>query len=226
MLVLNKPPLLATMGVQAGEDSLVSRGKKYLQKKYQKPGNVYLGVVSRLDAWVSGLIVLARTSKAAGRLNDQFRNRLTKKTYLAIVPDRRSLPESGELRHRLTKDERKRRMIAHPENGLAVQPPGSQLAVLNFVTLARYNLNRLIEIQLHTGRKHQIRVQLASCGCSILGDRKYGSEFDFARGIALHSYRLELKHPTRKENLVFQVDPPSYWNLARFADGSISKREK
>lgn len=216
LLVVNKPPLLATMGVQAGEDSLVARAKEFLREKYHKPGNVFVGVVSRLDSWVSGVIVLARTSKAAGRLNEQFRNRQVKKTYLAIIPDDKSLAESGELRHRLKKDERKHCMIAYPSDGPSLELLNFQSAVLNYETLGRYNGLRLISIQLETGRKHQIRVQFASEGCPIIGDRKYGSMLDFSRGIALHSYKLEFRHPTREEMLCFRVDPPSDWNLARF----------
>jgi len=216
LLVVNKPARLPTMGVRSGEDSLITRGKEYIKQKYHKPGNVYLGVVSRLDAWVSGVIVLARTSKAANRLNDQFRNRLTKKTYLAIVSDRKNFPEQGELRHRLFKDEGNHRMVAITEEPLESEDRKTQLAVLNFFTRGRYNSERLIEIQLETGRKHQIRAQFSSLGCPIVGDQKYGSSHPFKEGIALHSYRLEFEHPVSKEWLTFVTSPPRFWHLDRF----------
>jgi 23S rRNA pseudouridine1911/1915/1917 synthase len=216
LLVVNKPALLPTMGVEAGEDSLVRRGKAYLKQKYHKPGNVYLGVVSRLDARVSGVIVLAKTSKSAARLNDQFRQRLTKKTYLAIVPDRGNLPERGELRHRLYKDEKNHRMVGLPEDSLREGDPKNQLAILSFDTRGRYNKLRLLEIGLETGRKHQIRVQLSQAGCPIVGDQKYGSPLPFPAGIALHSSRLEFEHPTGRKWLSFSVDPPDCWQWQRF----------
>lgn len=216
LLVVNKPAVLPTMGVVAGEDSLVKRGKAYLKQKYHKPGNVYLGVVSRLDAWVTGVMVLAKTSKSANRLNDQFRERRIKKTYLAIVPDRKNLPERGELRHRMYKEEKNHRMIAVPDSQGESGERKNQLAILGFWTKARYNNLRLLEIELKTGRKHQIRAQLSQTGCPILGDQKYGSSLTFPEGIALHSHRLEFEHPTGRQWLSFTVDPPEYWQLQRF----------
>jgi 23S rRNA pseudouridine1911/1915/1917 synthase len=214
LLVIDKPALLATMGVREGEDSLVVRAKDYLRDKYNKPGNVYLGVVSRLDSFVSGVIVLARTSKAASRLTDQFRKRSPDKTYLALVPNNDSLPERGRLEHFLYKDESQHRMVATKQ--LPPNQPTAKNAILNFSTIGLHNEQRLLEIKLETGRKHQIRVQLAAAGCPIIGDRKYDSEVSFKTGIALHSHRLTIEHPTLRSPQSFQSVPPPFWRIERF----------
>jgi 23S rRNA pseudouridine1911/1915/1917 synthase len=221
LLVIDKPALLPTMGVRDGEDSLVNQVKDYLRQKYNKPGNVYLGVVSRLDSFVSGVIVLARTSKAASRLTDQFRRRAVSKNYLAIVPDIQSLPDFGQLQDRLIKDESLHRMVALNKNSPA--HPQEKAAKLSFRTLGRHDGQRLLAISLETGRKHQIRVQLAAAGCPVIGDRKYKSPETFKKGIALHSHRLAFEHPTTKETQSFQTDPPRFWRIDRFGyDGNVT----
>ena len=214
LLVIDKPALLPTMGARAGEDSLVVRSKEYLREKYNKPGNVYLGVVSRLDSFVSGVIVLARTSKAASRLSDQFRKRSPDKTYLAIVPDNDSIPDQGRLEHFLYKDESQHRMVAMRK--ASSQRPQAKEAILNYTTLGKNNDQRLLQIKLETGRKHQIRVQLAAVGCPIIGDRKYDSDVGFKTGIALHSHRLTIEHPTQRSSQSFQSEPPTFWRIERF----------
>ncbi len=214
LLVADKPTLLPTMGVKQGVDSLVDQAKAYLREKYQKPGNVYLGVVSRLDSHVSGVIVLARTSKAARRLTEQFRLRQVEKTYLAIVPESETLPAAGRLQHRLVKNESQHRMLALSEN--APHQALEKMASMVYETVGRHKKQRLLRVTLETGRKHQIRVQLAASDCPIVGDRKYGSELPFEKGIALHSYRLTLYHPTRKEPQSFQSEPPAFWRIRRF----------
>jgi len=219
LIVIDKPVLLPTMGVAEGDESLVTRVKDYLRTKYNKLGNIYVGVVSRLDSHVSGVIVLARTSKAAGRLADQFRRRTSGKTYLAIISDHHDFADSGRLEHRLLKNESQHRMIVLPES--AANRAGEKRAVLVYRTVGRNQGQRLLEIQLETGRKHQIRVQFAACGCPIIGDRKYNSPLPFAEGIALHSHRLEIEHPTLKKSLAFQSLPPACWKIARFGyDGT------
>jgi len=215
LLVVDKPALLATMGVSSGETSLVSLAKDYLKQRYDKPGNVYLGVVSRLDAFVSGVTVLARTSKAAARLNDQFRQALVEKTYWAIVPD--NLPsDQGRLTHRLVKDDARRRMIT--VNQQDARYGAAKEARLNYRVIGRHRDQCLLQIDLETGRKHQIRVQLETIGCPIVGDRKYNSPLRFQPGIALHSRRLKIVHPTLKEEITFESPPGDSWQLDRFGE--------
>jgi len=214
LLVVNKPAGLATQGVIEGAPSVVTAAKEYLKKKYNKPGKVYLGVVSRLDAAVSGVLVLARTSKAAARLTEQFRDRSTEKTYWALVeqpPD----PRAGQLDHWVLKDDRAMRMRV-----VLPRTRGAQQARLDYRTLDTDKGRTLVEVHLHTGRKHQIRLQLAEIERPILGDRKYGSRTDFTAGIALCAVRLSIEHPTTKDRLVFQAPPPPHWKLPRGKAGS------
>ncbi len=226
LLVIDKPPLLATMGSKPGEDSLYLQAQSYLKKKYNKPGNVFVGVVSRLDSFVSGVVVLARTSKAASRLSQQFRDGSVEKTYWAIIPDSggQSLPRSGSLVDRVVKNEAQHRMIVLPESRPAVT--GEKEARLSYNTIGTtagetksagaLGQFRLIEIKLETGRKHQIRVQFSNAGCAIVGDRKYDSDVPFKRGIALHSRRLTVQHPTKKVLQSFESPVPDCWNVERF----------
>ncbi len=205
LLVVHKPPGLPTMGVKPEIPSLLAVAKRYIKEKYAKPGNVYLGVVSRLDTPVSGVVVMARTSKAAARLNEQFRERLVAKTYWALV--------EGHLREReqelvdwLGEDPRHRRVAVVPQ-GTA----GAREARLRCYRLQRCRRGSLVEVELLTGRKHQIRVQLASRGYPILGDRKYGSRAQFGEGIALLAKTLRIMHPVTREPLEFSVRPPAAW---------------
>ena len=208
LLVVNKPAGLPTQGVVEGAASVVTLAKTYLKQKYKKPGNVYLGVVSRLDASTSGVLVLARTSKAAARLAAQFREHETEKIYWALV-ERPPEPPVGELSHWVLKNDRQRRMEVVPP-----RTRGAQHAKLAYQTLRAEKQRALVEVHLHTGRKHQIRLQLATIGCPVLGDRKYGSRAEFpAGGIALHAKRLAIEHPTTKERLEFQAPAPQAWDL-------------
>jgi 23S rRNA pseudouridine1911/1915/1917 synthase len=202
LFVVNKPPGLPTQGVVEGAASVVTQAKAYLKRKYKKPGNVYLGVVSRLDASVSGVLVLARTSKAAARLSEQFRERKVEKVYWAVVeqvPD----PPAGELLDWVKKDERNQRMAVVSRYTI-----GAQRARLTYRTLQQRLGGCLVEVRLETGSKHQIRLQLSHLGCPILGDRKYGSRRPLAGGIALHAQRLEFAHPVSQEALKFIAQPP------------------
>jgi len=217
LMVINKPALLPTMGVVEGQRSLVSLVKSYLKVKYRKPGNVYVGVVSRLDSFVSGIVVFARTSKAAARLSRQFAESSVTKKYLAIVQGHLA-ENNGTLRHWLVKDENKHRMIA--VNADQARRLNARCAVLHFRKRGFSQGNCLLEIVPQTGRKHQIRVQLASEGCSIVGDRKYGNNEPFPRGIALHSQSLTLAHPTERREMSFLAEPPGYWELWRFQEPS------
>ena len=213
LLVLNKPPLIATMGAQPGAPSLLVEAKKYLKQKYNKPGNVYLGVVSRLDAFVSGAIVFARTSKSASRLSDQFRRRNITKQYRAIVPGG-ILSNQGVLENWIFKDDASHRMRCTSD----AKRPDAKLGRLAYEVIGREKNAEfeLLKIYLETGRKHQIRVQLSHAGSPIVGDRKYGSRDPFVRGIALHCYQIGFEHPTLKKQMEFTVEPPQHWSLRKF----------
>ena len=202
LLVINKPAGLPTQGVVEGAASVVTAAKEYLKRKYKKPGNVYLGVVSRLDSSVTGVLVLARTSKAAARLNDQFRERTAKKTYWAVV-ERPPDPPAGELVDWLKKDEKRHRMAV-----VSRHTAGAQKAKLSYRTVSKQPRGTLVEVQLETGRKHQIRVQLAHLGCPILGDHKYSGRRTAGGTLALHAHTLEIAHPVTKEILRFVAPAP------------------
>ncbi len=212
IIVVDKPPLLPTMGVAAGESSLVNLVKQYLRRKYAKPGNVYLGVVSRLDAYTSGLLVLARTSKAASRLTRQFQTGEVEKSYTAILEGRLGEP-TGRLLDWIAKNDERRRMEVVDE-----QAAGAKRAELTWQVLGYWQDRTLIRVELLTGRKHQIRVQFAHADTPVFGDRKYGGSGDFSPGIALHSTSLGLVHPVRREAMNFRVEPPASWNLQRFTN--------
>ena len=209
LLVVNKPAGLPTMGVAAGAPNLLDEAKQYVRENYAKPGEVYLGVVSRLDAPVTGVVLFARTSKAARRLNEQFRERRVEKTYWAIVE---GVVEnaSDELTHYLRKDERHRKVhVTH------AHAPGAQEARLRYTVLESSEFASRLEIALETGRKHQIRVQLAKIGHPILGDRKYGATLAFADGVALHARKLAIEHPVRRERMEFVAPAPSAWRKGK-----------
>ena len=209
LLVVNKPAMLPTMGVAPERPNLLKVAKEYVRIKYDKPGNVYLGIVSRLDAPVTGLVVMARTSKAAGRLSKAFRDHEVEKIYWAIA-DGQIDPPSGRLENYLRKDERHRRVhTTHADC------PDAQLAWLEYSMLKASDDHSLIEVRPGTGRKHQIRVQLAKLGFPITGDRKYGSSVEFPHGIALHARGLILEHPVRREPLHLEAPLPAAWKKFR-----------
>jgi len=204
LLVVNKPAGLPTQGVASDAESLVHLAKESLKQRYDKPGNVYLGVVSRLDAVVSGVVVLARTSKAAARLSEQFRGRSVEKTYWAVTA---GVPgKAGELVDWVAKDESQQRMAV-----VARSVAGAQEAVLHYRLLRPVERGMLVEVRLITGRKHQIRLQLSNAGHPVLGDKKYGSALRFSPGIALHARRLVIDHPTRHEPIEIIAPLPASW---------------
>ncbi len=205
LLFVNKPAALPTMGVPAGQPSLIEQVRSYLKTKYDKPGRAYVGIVSRLDALASGVIVLARTSKAAGRLSEQFRQGEVIKLYWVLVEGRPE-PSSGECLDLIRKDDARQRMYVTRQSH-----PSALSARLSYRTLARFPRASLLEIRLDTGRKHQIRVQMAQRGHPVLGDRKYGSTRSFPQGIALHARQIAVKHPVRPETLAIEAPLPACW---------------
>lgn len=205
LLVVNKPTGLPTMGVAEDRPSVLSVAKDYIKRRYNKPGNVYLGVVSRLDAPVTGVLVIARTSKAAKRLNEQFRARSVEKIYWALVEGKIN-PEEGVCVDLMTEDKRHRRMWV-----VGPTIPDAKEARLTYCTLSSIKKGTHLEIHLETGRKHQIRLQLAERGYPILGDRKYGSVRRWPEGIALHARRLTIDHPILHEPITFEAPLPKPW---------------
>jgi len=194
----------------AGKEETLDRAVKgYLKAKYQKPGNVFLGIVHRLDRVVSGVLLFARTSKAAARLAEQFREGTIEKVYWAIVEGRMQ-ESSGELRSWLKKDEAAGRVKA-----VSPGTAGSREALLSFQRRAYADNITWLEIRPRTGRTHQLRVQLAHLGHPIFGDSKYGSIHSFDRAIALHARSLVFNHPVRREPISLTAPLPASWR-ARF----------
>lgn len=207
LLVVDKPAGIATMGSVAGVPTVARQAAEYLRQRYNKPGNVFVGVVSRLDRLVSGTLVLARTSKAARRLSEQIRQRAVDKRYLAMVEGK--LEVSGCWRHVVdfvAKDDAAQRMKIVPQI-----KAGAQEARLRLRVLAASSRTSLLEVELLTGRKHQIRLQLSELGYPIVGDAKYGAQRKFSPGIALHCRRLTLVHPTLGKSMAFQSDVDVHW---------------
>lgn len=191
IIVVNKASGEIVQGDKTGDTPLSDIVKDYLKRRYQKPGNVFLGVVHRLDRPVSGVVLFARTSKALPRLNALFaQHERVRKTYWAIVANRPP-QEEGTLTHWLTRDERTNKARAYDR-----EVPRSKRSVLSYRVVAHSERYYLLEVQLETGRHHQIRCQLAKMGCPIRGDLKYGAPRSNPDGsISLHARRLCLEHP-------------------------------
>ena len=203
IIIVNKCSGEIVQGDKTGDKPLSDTVKEYIKKKYNKPGNVFLGVVHRLDRPVSGLVVFAKTSKALSRLNDMFRTGDVHKTYWAVVK-RRDIAMEGTLTDWLTRNERQNKSYAHER-----EVPGAKKAVLKYKVRAVADNYMLIEVTLLTGRHHQIRCQLSHMGCPIKGDLKYGAPRSNPDGsISLLSRRVEFVHPVSKENIVVYADVP------------------
>lgn len=203
IIIVNKHSGEIVQGDKTGDKPLSDTVKEYIKQKYNKPGNVFLGVVHRLDRPVSGLVVFAKTSKALSRLNDMFRTGDVHKTYWAIVK-RRDIATEGTLTDWLTRNERQNKSYAHER-----EVPGAKKAVLKYKVRAVADNYMLIEVTLLTGRHHQIRCQLSHMGCPIKGDLKYGAPRSNPDGsISLLSRRVEFVHPVSKENIVAYADVP------------------
>ena len=208
ILVVNKAAGLLVQGDQTGDESLVDIAKRYIKDKYHKPGNVFLGLVHRLDRPTTGVIVLARTSKALTRLNQQFKDRLTKKVYRAVVSG--SPEPKARLEHFLRKNSSQNKSFHYPKNTL-----NTKHAILRYRYIEQLRSYHVLEIELETGRHHQIRVQLAAVGLHIKGDLKYGAKRPNQNGsIHLHAQSLALAHPTTKEEMKFIAPYPDdvIWN--------------
>jgi len=204
VIVVNKKASEIVQGDKTGDETMPDRIKSYLKEKYQKPGNVFCGVVHRLDRPTSGAVVFARTSKALERLNAQFREKETNKVYWAIV-ESKPLQDSGTLVHYLKKNEKQNKSYATVD-----EVPGSKKAILHYKLIGSSDKYFLLEIELETGRHHQIRVQLSTIGCRIKGDVKYGAKRPNPDGsISLHARTLEFNHPTSKESLKFTAPVPN-----------------
>ncbi len=205
LLVVEKPINIPTQEDNTKDKDLLTILKEYIKEKYNKPGNVYLGLVHRLDRPVGGIMVFARTSKAASRLSEQVRNKTFKKTYNAVVIG--NINKEGKLKDYLLKDEKK--------NIVKVDKNGKE-AILNFKKLDFKNNMSLVEINLETGRSHQIRVQMSHYGYPLFGDQKYNKTSKAGEQIALFAKKIEFIHPTTNELLTFELDLPNRYPFTIF----------
>jgi 23S rRNA pseudouridine1911/1915/1917 synthase len=217
LLIVNKVSGVLVQGDATGDIPLVELCKHYIKEKYDKPGAVFLGVVHRIDRPVSGIVVLARTSKALERMNALFREKETQKTYWAVVKNKPPR-EEGVLVHWLVKDEKKNKTTAFTR-----ETPAALRSELSYRLLAQQHGYFLLEVKPVTGRPHQIRVQLATMGCPINGDVKYGAPHANEDGsINLHARALAFLHPVKKEQVMFTAPLPDneYWKyFAHLTDG-------
>ena len=209
IIVVNKTASEIVQADKTGDTPLSETVKQYLKEKYQKPGNVFLGVTHRLDRPVSGLVIFAKTSKALTRLNEMFRAGEVKKTYWAVVKNAPKESE-GELVHFLVRNEKQNKSYAYDK-----EVPNSKKAVLDYRLIGRSENYYLLEVDLKTGRHHQIRCQLAKMGCPIKGDLKYGFPRSNPDGsICLHARTVQFVHPVSKEMIQLTAPVPegNLWN--------------
>lgn len=209
IIAVNKRPSDIVQGDKTGDTPLSDFVKQYIKEKYNKPGEVFIGTVHRIDRPVSGIVLFARTSKALTRLNQMFQGKEIQKTYWAVVKNKPKQPE-GKLVHYLIKNEAKNMSRAYEK-----EQPGTLRSELDYSLICSSDNYHLLEIKPMTGRHHQIRVQLSSMGCPIKGDLKYG--FDRSNkdaSIHLHARQVEFIHPVKKEAVVIVAPPPNevLWN--------------
>lgn len=204
LIAVNKRAGQLVQGDKTGDLSLDTLLKRYIKKKYNKPGDVFLGVVHRVDRPVSGVVIFARTSKALSRMNDLFRDKEIRKTYWCIVKEMPS-PEQATLKHHLVKNQKQNKSYAYTK-----PQKGTKEGVLDYQLISRSDNYFLLEVLLHTGRHHQIRCQLAKIGSAIRGDLKYGYPRSNKDGsISLHARSLEFIHPVRKEPMKIIAPVPA-----------------
>ncbi len=207
LLGLNKPSGWPSAHFDGGDQTMDLVAKAYLKEKYDKPGNVFLGVVHRLDKSTSGCLLFARTSKAAARLSEQFREGAVEKVYYAVVEvGGNGIADMGTLEDWLWHDD-----DAHLVRVVEEDAPDAKHARLHYAVKASHGKRRLLELRPLTGRKHQLRVQLASRGYPIVGDAKYGSPHRLGNAIALHARSLSFLHPTTTEPITLTADIPRHW---------------
>ena len=206
LIIVNKAPGEIVQGDKTGDIPLVEIVRQYIKDKYSKPGNVFCGVVHRLDRPVAGLVIFAKTSKALSRLNQMLREGKIKKTYWALTRNEPPEPEA-RITHYITSTERNNKSYAwlSPRDG-------AKMASLSYRVIGRTDRFNLLEINLETGRKHQIRVQLSAIGCPIRGDLKYGDKRSNPDGsISLQAHRIEFEHPVSHEVIRVEAPWPSEW---------------
>lgn len=214
IIIVSKRSGEIVQGDKTGDEPLSETVKQYIKEKYGKPGEVFLGVVHRLDRPVSGLVVFARTSKALTRLNKMFAEGDVHKTYWAITKNTPKEPE-GTLTHWIVRNEQQNKSYAYDK-----EKPHAKKAILHYRVIGHSDNYSLIEVRLLTGRHHQIRCQLAAMGCPIKGDLKYGAPRSNPDGsISLLSRRVEFVHPVSKENICVEAPLPDdpLWQLVRLA---------
>lgn len=232
LLVVNKPAGIPTMGAEQAE-TVHRQAVEYLRREYGKPGRVFLGIVSRLDRVTSGVLVLARTSKAASRLAPQFAptdasgrraaaRPSAKKVYLAVVEGHPGV-DAAESHGWIWKDEAHHRMEVAPGSegdarGIAPSgdgrtPQDARRCHLRYWTVGSWSGGAALGVELFTGRKHQIRAQLARLEIPVWGDRKYGGRRPFPAGVALHCWGLHIEHPTKRSRMEFVAEPPESWDI-------------
>ncbi len=212
IIIVSKNSSEIVQGDKTGDKPLSETVAAWIKEKYCKPGNVFVGVTHRLDRPVSGVVVFAKTSKALSRLNDMFRDGNVSKRYLAIVKNLPPKPE-GELTHWLVRNEKQNRSYAYDS-----EKPGSKKAVLKYRLLGSSVNYHLLEVELLTGRHHQIRCQLAKMGCPIKGDLKYGAERSNPdASISLHAYCISFEHPVSHKRITVYAPIPgdSLWQSFR-----------
>ena len=202
LLVVIKPQNIPVQEDESKDDDMLRKLKRYLVEKYNKPGDAYVGLVHRLDRPTGGVMVFAKTSKAAGRLCEQIKTDEFEKTYLAVVSGKPRL-DRARLVNFLKKDERNNVVKICPEF-----ENGTKKAELDYQVLASNDKYSLVKVNLITGRSHQIRVQMAGINCPIVGDVKYGKEEKAKTNMALWATSLKLNHPVTKQRLTFKVFPP------------------
>lgn len=217
LIAVNKPPGVLVQGDNTGDIPLSESVKEYIKMRYDKPGDVFLGVIHRLDRPVSGAVVFARTSKALTRMNKLFHDRQVEKTYLAVTA-RRPMPFSGALTHYVAKDRERNIARAYEQLSKRAEEAGARLSTLHYELIGEMQHHVLLRVRPETGRPHQIRVQLAKIDCPIRGDVKYGFPQANPDGsIHLHCYELSFEHPVKREPIRITAALPRdpVWDLFR-----------